>query len=281
MIILNLLCTLNKIITFPIYIDITVALVASAVLFALTFMKKTLTIPATALACAMMMCISICSSYREIVFLMLSYIILIIIDIICSDKSEEKIKDVHQKTGARSAVQIIANGSAATIAAILLYATHNKAFLYAYIICVSEACADSVASDVGVLSSKNPISILTLKKVPVGMSGGISFLGMTASFAGCIVMALLACISLGFSWRGFLITVFVPYLGMIIDSILGAALQTKMQCAVCGKSTEKKMHCDKPTIHIGGLKHLDNSAVNIITNFITGAIGFFAASVLL
>ena len=43
----------------------------------------------------------------------------------------------------------------------------------------------------------------------------------------------------------------------------------KYVCSVCGKSTEKKIHCEQKTNHVGGLKIISNDAVNIISNFLT------------
>ena len=40
-------------------------------------------------------------------------------------------------------------------------------------------------------------------------------------------------------------------------------------CAVCGKSTEKTIHCGEKANHVGGIKLINNDAVNIISNFVT------------
>ena len=262
----------NKILTE----DIIAALISIAVLFAVSLRKKALTLPAAAVAGIMVLCISICASYREVLFLMLSYIIIVVIDSLCKSRAEAVVHDVHKKSGARGVSQIFAHGSAAVLAIIIYYITDKQAFLYVYIICVAEACADSIASDVGVLSKRAPVSIITFKPVETGMSGGVSVLGMISSLAGCAVMSALAVISLGFSVKALIITALVPYLGMITDSLLGAGFQAKYRCAVCGKATERDEHCNTKTKHIGGIKALDNSTVNIITNIITGIIGYFA-----
>jgi uncharacterized membrane protein len=53
----------------------------------------------------------------------------------------------------------------------------------------TEALADSVASDVGVLSKKDPISLCRFRPVPRGLSGGVSLLGTAASFAATVFCA--------------------------------------------------------------------------------------------
>lgn len=87
-------------------------------------------------------------------------------------------------------------------------------------------------------------------------------------------MALTGSFCVGLSIKSLVITTLIPFLGIIIDSVLGAAFQAKYKCGVCGKATEKKMHCDKPTVFCGGLHFMSNSAVNIITNSITAVIGY-------
>lgn len=52
------------------------------------------------------------------------------------------------------------------------------------------------ASEIGILNKSWPILITTLQRVPPGTNGGISELGMLASFAGGAAMGLAAALTL-------------------------------------------------------------------------------------
>lgn len=254
--------------------DIIIGLILSALLFAVAVCKKTLTLPATVTAVAITMCICICTGWREVAFLLFSYIIIVIIDSVGKNAIDKKVRDVHEKTGARKVSQIIANGLFATLCAVVYKITTDVTFHFLYFICVTEACGDSIASDVGVLSKHQPINILTLKKVPAGISGGVSLLGFGASLLGCFVMALAGSFCVGLSIKNLFLITLIPFLGVITDSVLGAAFQAKYKCSVCDKATEKSFHCNQPTVFCGGLRFISNSAVNIITNLLTAVIGY-------
>jgi len=52
--------------------------------------------------------------------------------------------------------------------------------------------------------------------------------------------------------------------GNLIDSLLGAAIQAKYKCNICGNITEKIVHCGEPTLHHSGFRIIDNELVNFI-----------------
>lgn len=264
-------------------LDILITLVAVLLLVLLSLRKKALTLPAACTASVMMLCICICSGYGEVLFLILSYLIIVAVDTLFRKQAEEKVRDVHKKSGARGVIQILANGSVAVLCTVLYAITRDAAFLLAYIMGVSEACADSLASDIGVLSKKKPVSILTFKRIDTGISGGVSLLGLASSLTGCIVMSGIAllCMDIPLRLCVFAILTAVPFLGMLIDSVLGASVQAKFRCCVCGKNTEKDTHCGVQTEHVGGLRFMDNSLVNLVTNLITVIIGFATVKFLL
>ena len=254
--------------------NITVSIIIAILLAAISIYKKALTISASLLAGIIIIVIGICGNYKDVLFLTISYLILVAIDMVANKLSEQVVNDIHKKHGARTVIQVLANGGAATAAIIAYKLFDNIFFLFVYEFCVIEACADSIASDIGVLSKHEPISIVTFKKVPTGMSGGVSFLGLISSLIGCIFMAVLASFSSGITIKNIVLLTFIPYFGVIIDSILGACIQVKYKCSICGKLTERVEHCSKATTYIGGIKFIDNSAVNFITNIITGIIGY-------
>jgi uncharacterized membrane protein len=108
-----------------------------------------------------------------------------------------------------------------------------------------------------------------MKRIKRGLSGGVSLLGTLSALAGCILMCLISYLFFGFSLKITISVLIIPMLGILIDSILGSLVQAKYKCTVCGKNTEKTIHCKQKTVHVGGLRLINNDAVNIISNFIT------------
>ena len=100
------------------------------------------------------------------------------------------------------------------------------------------------------------------------MSGGVSVLGLQASFVGAFTIALIT-MSFDFSILGLGIVTFCGWFGAFIDSLLGALFQVKYRCLICQKLTEKRIHCKHETIYQSGIRWLNNDAVNLCNNIIT------------
>ncbi|MCC6315302.1 MAG: DUF92 domain-containing protein [Thermomicrobiales bacterium] len=175
----------------------------------------------------------------------------------------------------RDAVQVLANGSVATIAALTmpLLATDFATLAFAAVCgALATATADTWATEIGRGSTRPPISIATGKPVTPGVSGGITPRGTFGALAGAALIALLA----GAGVRLDLIpsvgsiapltlvvvTLAAGFLGSIVDSVLGATIQTSYRCSVCGACTEQHHHCDRATIRSKGLRAVNNDAVN-------------------
>jgi uncharacterized protein (TIGR00297 family) len=188
------------------------------------------------------------------------------------ENEKSTLEDINEKTGGRDYAQVIANGGLGLIYALLYYFTKNPLFILAYSTSFAAANADTWSSEVGVLSSKAPISILSFKKTEKGMSGAVSLLGTAAAFCGSMFIAgvFFTGYILTFGWNkrliyySILITL-AGFFGSIIDSYIGALLQAKYKCIICGKITEKKVHHNKKTIHVSGIKIINNDAVNFIS----------------
>jgi uncharacterized protein (TIGR00297 family) len=176
-----------------------------------------------------------------------------------------------QEHAARSARQVLENGLPALLAAAGYYATRSPAFLAGTAAALGEALCDSLASDVGALSKREPVDLCRLRPVPRGRSGGVSVLGTLSGLAGAAVCGGFCVPVLGLSWAWLPGLVLLPMAGMLFDSVLGSLVQARFRCAVCGKETEKPVHCGKPARHVSGLRLLDNGGVNLLTNFLTAA----------
>lgn len=180
--------------------------------------------------------------------------------------------DIYEKSGVRDYAQVLANGGVGLVFSALWFATSKPAYLLAYTVSFAAANADTWASEVGILSSAKPISILNFKRVEKGASGAITILGTISALLGSGFIAVIFfigyVIKFGFNTKALVLSMIVVILGLtgcIIDSLLGATIQAKYSCEVCGKITEKKVHHEKCTRLVVGFKFINNDVVNFIS----------------
>ena len=261
------------------YIAIASSVVLAALVAFITIKKKAFTVPAALSACAMLIIVAVCSGWSGVIIVLACYFTIFAVDMIIGERSEKVTGSINQRSGARGMVQVIANAFAATVAAVVGFIIKKPELMIVYAAALTECLADSLASDVGVLSKKDPVDICRMKRIKRGLSGGVSLLGTLSALAGCVLMCLVSFIFFGISTRIIVAVLVIPMIGILLDSILGSLVQAKYRCTVCGKSTEKKIHCDQKTDHVGGIKLINNDAVNIISNFLTAILA--AAYILL
>ncbi len=165
----------------------------------------------------------------------------------------------------RTARQVLANGGVAAVAALLgSWGTAAGA--------LAAAAADTWATEIGAFSPFRPRLITTGRSVPRGTSGGITALGTLGGVAGAVVIAGLASV---LEPRGMapglahprnlpaLVTV-AGVVGMLLDSALGATLQSTYACPECDARFERgNTVCHQPVRRIRGVRWLDNDAVNL------------------
>lgn len=193
---------------------------------------------------------------------------------------KKKLGGAQEKGGARNWPNILANGGFASIFAVGGYLSPSPVFAVLFLGSVSTAAADTVATELGLLSKGLP-RLITHPNKPVqpGTSGGVSLLGFGGAilasvvigamglFLGIIrnpILVLLVCVSGGLA-------------GAVFDSLLGATLQRKGYCKVCMKATEALRHCGEPTVKIGGLSFIENNIVNLLAT-LAGSIAAIAAA---
>ena len=151
------------------------------------------------------------------------------------------------KKGERGWRNVIANGITPVTGVLLAPLYGYSLAAYIYIIAISIASADSFASEIGVLSRKDPIlSIPPFRRVKRGYDGGVSLLGFLASIAGAIIPVFFCFFLLTPLYTtvailgidpakhvypatpmAFAIPVVIGILGAYIDSILGAIWQQR------------------------------------------------------
>lgn len=171
------------------------------------------------------------------------------------------------KQGARDACQVLANGGIAAACALVTPfagAIAAAAFAGAF----AAAAADTWATEIGTLSPETPRSILTLRRTPTGLSGGVTLLGTAASFAGAAFVALVAALA---GVAAFLPVAAGGVAGAFLDSLLGASLQALRRCPACNVDCETNPHhCGTPTTLRRGVAWIENDAINFAATF-TGA----------
>ena len=243
----------------------------------LTRAKKALTWPAVLTADAMLIFITCMSGWKEALALIVMYLIVFAVDVVLGRKIEHATKEIHGKGGMRSVRQVLANGAAGCVCVFLYKMTGEYAFLIAYYASIFEVMADSIASDVGVLSKQPPRDICSWKVVSRGISGGVSVLGLAASGIACVAGGLIAGILLNCSIKYIVIVILAPYFGMLADSVMGSLMQVKYICRVCGIRTEMPEHCGEKTKVAGGFRKISNSMVNFICTVIAAVAGCLLA----
>jgi len=173
---------------------------------------------------------------------------------------------LHAKAGRRDAVQIFCNVFVGTLMLLLFACTGQRGFLWAYSGAMAASLADSMASELGVLSKAQPRDILTMKPVVKGISGGVTFLGLGASLLGAVIIAAFCAPIPGCGLMLLPDAAAAGFFAALCDSILGSVLQVKYRCPSCGALTEKKVHCDISGIPEHGLTWVTNDTVNFVNN---------------
>ena len=184
----------------------------------------------------------------------------------------------EEKRGARAWSNVLANGSMASLLAILNVYNLNEIAFAGYLGAVSTAIADTLATEIGLLSPQEPRSIINFKKVLSGTSGGVSLLGEIATITSAALIGAIAYLTQEQNWSLLTIlsiSVISGLVGSTFDSVIGATLQAQYKCIKCGKNTEKSRHCGKPSIKIKGHRWIDNNIVNLISIGVGAAIGIF------
>lgn len=111
--------------------------------------------------------------------------------------------------------------------------------------------ADTLSSELGILAKTRPVLITTLRSVPPGTNGGVSFAGLVAGIAGAAVIAANCCLLLDLCevpggsgsvilplTKVFILLTLLGTTGTLLDSLLGAILQASVIDRRSGKIVE-------------------------------------------
>lgn len=178
----------------------------------------------------------------------------------------------------RNAAQVVANGGVPALAALLsaipaLHAPAGAALAGA----LAAATSDTWSSEVGRRSRSAAFHVRLLAPVPGGTSGAVTLPGSAAGAAGALLMGIAA--SVVSRDASLLLPVAAGGVaGNLADTLLGAWLQERRRCSLCGGLSELTVHppCAAPTVPASGISGLDNDAVNLLASLA----GALAAAVL-
>ncbi len=185
---------------------------------------------------------------------------------------------VVEKGGARDAWQVAANGGLFALAALATVADLGGAWSLVGAAALASAAADTWSTEIGSWLGGTPRSIVTLRAVTPGTSGGITWWGSFGAALGAAFVAALA-VATGTSSALAPSIIVGGVAGAFADSLLGAAVQARRRCPACGVGTERRVHdCGTATVPAGGISWMDNDAVNFAA---TGAGALVAIAVYL
>ncbi|XP_066579983.1 transmembrane protein 19 isoform X2 [Amia ocellicauda] len=203
---------------------------------------------------------------------------------------KKRIDADYKEGGQRNWVQVFCNGGVPTELALLymieagpgeIPVDFGKQYSATWM-CLSLlgalACStgDTWASEVGpVISTSSPRLITTWKEVPVGTNGGVTTVGLIASFLGGMVVGLAYFITqLLFvkdlnlaapQWPVVVYGAAAGLLGSLLDSYLGATMQYSGYDESIGKVVNYETNSSK---RICGKPILDNNAVNLFSSIL-------------
>jgi uncharacterized protein (TIGR00297 family) len=181
---------------------------------------------------------------------------------------------MHEKSGARDFWQVMANGGLAGAVMVCGLLFPGALWKPAFLGSIAAVCADTWSTEIGMLSPRMPRSILTMRQVPHGSSGGISVLGTVGGLLGAALIAFIGFAShvTHITYGAFVSVVAGGAAGNLADSLAGALFQARYSCAVCGTGTERRMHCGEPAVLAGGYRCMTNDVVNFICSAAGAAI---------
>ncbi|MBV9028118.1 MAG: DUF92 domain-containing protein [Candidatus Eremiobacteraeota bacterium] len=173
----------------------------------------------------------------------------------------------------RNAAQVLANGGVAALCAlgtVLAPGIFAAGFAGAF----AAAAADTWGTEIGTRYGGTPVSILTFARLPTGRSGGITLMGTLASIGGAAVVAASA--------SAVHVAPFIPIAiggvaGALLDSVVGATLQSLRWCPICRCECETKRHdCGAATSLRRGVSWMENDAVNVVATLAGAAVAALA-----
>ena len=150
----------------------------------------------------------------------LSYFFVAVLFFIVAEAGTLYSKKKKERHEARTTGNILGNSGTAILVLILGGPLSGFLFFAAF----ASALADTLSSEIGLLSKKKPVLITTFEEVKPGTDGGITMLGLVAAVFGSAAIA-----SVHFflfqDFLLFLIIVASGFFGSLVDSFFGAVFE--------------------------------------------------------
>ncbi|UHA76165.1 DUF92 domain-containing protein [Paenibacillus sp. 481] len=204
-------------------------------------------------------------------------------------RMKSRLDDVYEKSGARDAGQVFANGGIGMVLCLGHALFPHSSWLWVFVGVMATVNADTWATEIGSLSRKLPRSILSGQQVPAGTSGAVSGLGSLAAVGGALTVGVAGALFTLLSPEPYLTASVYELLALITaglvggvigaftDSLLGATAQAGYRCNTCDVFTERRAHCGQPTTLVRGFAWLNNDLVNLISSCAGGAAAWLCA----
>jgi uncharacterized protein (TIGR00297 family) len=190
-------------------------------------------------------------------------------------RKEKLTSSVVAKQGARDAWQVVANGFAFGVAALGSLSSPDPGWAALGAGALAASAADTWATELGTLYGGTPRSILHWRPVPPGTSGAVSLVGSVGAVFGALTTGAVVLI-VGWSASIAGAAVIGGVAGALLDSLLGATVQSRLWCDHCAVETEREVHdCGLTTRPLRGLTWIDNDLVNFAAGIAGGLLSLF------
>jgi len=216
--------------------------------------------------------ISVAAGWPWAVLLIVYFISSAALSRLGASRKEKLTRSIIAKQGARDAWQVMANGFAFAIAALGSLATPypEPGWLALGAGALAASAADTWATEIGIMYGGTPRSILRWRPVPAGTSGAVSLVGSGGALLGALVIGIVVLL-LGWGVRIAAAALIGGLAGALLDSLLGATVQSRLWCDRCGVQTEREVHdCGRTTKPIRGMPWIDNDLVNFLAGIAGG-----------
>ncbi len=187
-------------------------------------------------------------------------------------RKEKLTRSIVAKEGARDAWQVTANGFVFGVAALGSLATPypEPGWLALGAGALAASAADTWATEIGIMYGGTPRSILHWRPVPAGTSGAVSLVGSGGAVLGALAVGFVVLL-VGWGIRIAAAALVGGLAGALVDSLLGATVQSRLWCDRCGVQTEREVHdCGRRTEPIRGIPWIDNDLVNFLAGIAGG-----------
>lgn len=126
---------------------------------------------------------------------------------------------IRQNQRVRGAEHVLANG----IVSLLMALSGN---FYGFLGAMASAAADTLSSEIGVLSRSRPRLVTTLEQVPAGTNGGVTSLGTAAGLLGALLVGASGLLIVN-SLSVILVAAVAGMIGCFMDSYIGAVFERR------------------------------------------------------